>query len=59
MTDYDCGCKTDGIIILGDSILSMCIYLEWAEEENNLTSRKECFDCYLKRMYKTSKRSSE
>ncbi len=53
MTEYECGCKTDGVIILNDNLLSMSVYLEWAEEENNLETRKECFDCYLKRTHKS------
>ncbi len=50
MTDYKCGHKTDGVIILDDNLLSMSAYIEWAEEEKNLETRKECFDCYLKKL---------
>ncbi len=46
---YKCGHTTDGVIILDDNIMSMSVYLEWAEEENNLKTKKECFDCYLKK----------
>lgn len=50
MTDYKCSHKTDGVIILDDNLISMSAYLEWAEEENNLETRKECFDCFLKKL---------
>ena len=46
---YKCGHKTNKPIILDDNILSMSVYLEWAEVENNLETKKECFDCYLKK----------
>ena len=52
MIKYKCGHTTDGMIILDDNEMSMLAYLEWAEEENNLETEKECFDCYLKRMDK-------
>lgn len=52
MIKYKCGHTTDGIIILDDNELSMSMYLEWAEEENNLETQEECFDCYLKRLDK-------
>lgn len=55
MNDYECGCKTNGVMILDDNLLSMSLYLEWAEEENNLETKKECFDCYLKRTHNTRK----
>ena len=48
MTDYRCGHKTNGVIILDDNILSMIAYLHWAEKENNLETREKCFDCFLK-----------
>jgi len=49
MTDYKCGCKTNGMIVLDDNVLSMTAYLQWAEEENNLETRKICFDCWNKK----------
>lgn len=48
--EYKCGHKTNGVIILDDNLLSMSAYLEWAEEENNLETKEECFDCYLKKL---------
>jgi hypothetical protein len=48
MTDYKCGHKTNGVIILDDNLVSMSAYLQWAEEENNLETREKCFDCFLK-----------
>ena len=55
MTEYKCGCKTDGVIILDDNLLSMSAYIDWAEVEDNLGTREECFDCYLKRAHNTRK----
>ena len=52
MIKYKCGHTTDGIIILDDNEMSMSVYLEWAEEENNSETQEECFDCYLKRLDK-------
>ncbi len=49
MTKYRCGCETDGVIILDDNLLSMTDYIDWAEDKDNLNTRGECFDCYLKR----------
>lgn len=49
MSKYECGHEINQIMILDGNPLSMSEYLEWAEEENNLKTRKECFDCFLKR----------
>jgi len=46
---YKCGHKTKGIIILDNNEMSMSKYIQWAEEEDNLNTNKECFDCFLKR----------
>lgn len=48
MVKYKCGHTTSGIIILDENLLSMTAYLQWAEEENNLKTKKKCFDCFLK-----------
>jgi len=50
MTKYKCGHKTDGIIILDDNELSLCVYIDWAEVENNMETLEECFDCYCKKL---------
>ena len=47
---YKCGHKTKGMIFLDDNLLSMSAYIQWAEEENNLETKEECFDCYLKKL---------
>ncbi len=47
---YKCGHNTKGVIILEDNIMSMTAYIQWAEEEKNLSTRKECFDCFLKKL---------
>lgn len=50
LNSYKCGHKTNGTIIMDDNELSMCAYIQWAEEEKNLETKKECFDCYLKKL---------
>lgn len=50
LNSYKCGHKTNGTIIMDDNELSMCIYIQWAEEEKNLETKQECFDCYLKKL---------
>ena len=50
MTEYKCGHTTNGMIVLDDNLLSMSAYIQWAEEGNNLETREECFDCYLKKL---------
>ena len=50
--EYKCGHKTDGVIILDDNELSMSMYIQWAEVENNLETQEECFDCFLKKLNK-------
>lgn len=47
---YKCGHETNGLIILDDNIMSMTAYIQWAEEEKNLKTREECFDCFLKKL---------
>ena len=49
MTEYKCGHKTDGVIILDDNILSMSTYLEWSESCGINGTKEMCFDCYLKK----------
>ena len=48
MIKYECGHTTKGVIIMDSNPLSMATYLMWAEDEGNLKSQKECFDCFLK-----------
>ena len=55
---YKCGHTTNGAIILDDNILSMSVYLEWAKEENNLETKEECFDCYLKRIHNSKEKKN-
>ncbi len=50
LNSYKCGHKTNGMIVMDDNLLSMFAYIQWAEEEKNLETKKECFDCYLKKL---------
>ena len=50
MTKYKCGHKTSEMIVLDGNLISWSAYIEWAEEENNLETKEECFDCYLKKL---------
>jgi len=47
MVKYKCGHETSGVIIMDSNIMSTTAYLQWAEEENNLETKEQCFDCYL------------
>jgi len=47
MTDYKCGHKTDGVIILdGTTVLSITAYFEWSETVGVFGDRSECWDCW-------------
>jgi len=59
MTEYKCGHKTKGMIILDDNALSLAVYLEWAEDNNNLETKEECFDCFCKKTHKSSNKNKE
>lgn len=56
MTDYKCGHKTDGILILDSSILSTSAYITWAYEDGGIFDGcKWCFDCWNKQRTKEMK----
>lgn len=46
MIKYKCGHETSGVIILDSNLLSIAAYITWGEEEGNLETRNECFDCF-------------
>ncbi len=49
MTDYECGHKTDGVILIDSSILSIAAYLTWAYENGGLFDGcKRCWECWNK-----------
>ena len=48
MTDYKCGCKTDGVIILDDNELSLTGYFEWAESVGVWGDKSKCWQCWNK-----------
>ena len=48
MTKYKCGCKTDGMIILDDNILSMSAYLDWVDSVGLNGDKSQCWECYCK-----------
>ncbi len=50
MTEYKCGHKTDGVIILDDNLLSMSAYLEWVESVGLRGDKSQCWECYCKKM---------
>ncbi len=52
MTEYSkCGHKTDGIIIMDDSILSMSAYFVWAESVGVFGDRTICWECWCKKKF--------
>jgi hypothetical protein len=51
MSEYKCGHKTDGVIIMdGRSIVAMSEYLTWKEQNLDNNSMEKCFSCYLKEL---------
>jgi len=48
MTDYKCGHKTDGLLILDCNELSIAAYLEWSESVGVFGTKEQCFDCWVK-----------
>lgn len=58
MTNYKCGCKTDGVIILNDNILSMTAYLQWADSVGVNGSKEQCWECWNKEMDASSEESA-
>ncbi len=57
MVNYKCGHKTDGVIIMDSSELSMFGYLEWVDSVGMNGTKEMCFDCYCSS--KTSKENSK
>ena len=52
MTDYSkCGHKTDGVIILEDSVLSLIAYFEWSESVGVFGDRTVCWECWCKNKF--------
>ncbi len=47
---YNCGHKSDGVIILDDNELSISAYYMWADIYGNLKTEEICFDCFLKEL---------
>ncbi len=54
MTEYKCGHSTSGVIVLEDSVLSMCAYFDWAEDEGVFGKRTICWDCYCDKHFPRS-----
>jgi len=48
MVKYKCGCISNGVIILDDSILSMNAYLDWVNSVGLNGDRTKCWSCYCK-----------
>ena len=48
MTEYKCGHKTSGIIIMDDNELSMLGYLTWVDSVGLNGTREKCWECYCK-----------
>ena len=47
MTDYKCGHKTSGIIIMDSNDLSMLSWIDWSESVGLFGDKSICYDCYL------------
>jgi len=48
VTEYKCGHKSDGVIIIDSNLLSISAYLTWTESVGLEGDRSECWDCYCK-----------
>ena len=48
MTNYKCGHKTNGVLILDSNPLSICAYLEWSDSVGVFGTKEKCFDCWNK-----------
>ena len=55
MTEYKCGCKTSGMIIIEEGILSLSAYLVWAESVGVFGTREICWECWNKDRFKLTK----
>ena len=52
MTEYSkCEHKTDGVIILDDSVLSIIAYLTWSESVGVFGDRTVCWECWCKKKF--------
>jgi hypothetical protein len=48
MTEYKCGCITNGVLILDSNPLSISAYFEWAHTVGIFGDKSKCFDCWEK-----------
>ena len=48
MTEYKCGHKTSGVIIMDSNPLSITAYLEWKDSVGFDGDSSQCFDCWCK-----------
>lgn len=48
MTEYKCGHKTDGIIILDDNEMSILAYFQWSEDVGVFGTKERCWECWNK-----------
>jgi len=48
MTQYKCGHKTKGMIIMDSNPLSLAAYFEWNKTVGLEGGKKQCFDCWNK-----------
>jgi len=59
MTDYKCGHKTDGMIILDYNILSMSAYLDWVNSVGLNGDKSQCWECYCKESSQSSEETNQ
>lgn len=50
MTNYKCGHKTDGVIVIDGNVMSMATYFEWSESVGIFGDRSQCWECYCAEM---------
>jgi len=52
MTEYSkCGHKTDGVIIMEESIFSLSAYFIWSDSVGVFGNRTICWECWCKKKF--------
>ena len=49
MTEYKCGHKTDGLLIIDSNPVSISAYLEWKDSVGIDGTRELCWECWCEK----------
>ena len=50
MTEYKCGHKSEGLLILDCNEMSLSAWMEWAESVGFFGTKEKCWDCWCKKI---------